>query len=96
MGQAGLEADVRHAEQLVQDWGRKDCEAIATPAVKKANAEVLMDSVNSLLLKEDRSHTMRMGYTAQDRQDLSYASTSLLWAMKAPRESDWESLKRVG
>eukprot|EP00972_Heterocapsa_arctica_P068660 10145998-Heterocapsa_arctica.AAC.1 len=39
-GQAGLEADVRHAGRLVQDWGRKDCEVIATPAVKKkANAE---------------------------------------------------------
>ena len=44
-----LEADVRHAEQLVQDLVRKDCEAIATPAVmKKANAEVRMNSVMSM------------------------------------------------
>eukprot|EP00972_Heterocapsa_arctica_P055692 8215969-Heterocapsa_arctica.AAC.1 len=39
---------------------------------------------------------MRISYIAQDRPDLSYASTSLPRAMKSPRESDWASLKRVG
>eukprot|EP00972_Heterocapsa_arctica_P053112 7821019-Heterocapsa_arctica.AAC.1 len=39
---------------------------------------------------------MRISYIAQDRPDLSYASTSLSRAMKTPRESDWDTLKRVG
>eukprot|EP00972_Heterocapsa_arctica_P099363 14663034-Heterocapsa_arctica.AAC.1 len=38
------EADVRHAEQLVQDLVQKDCGASQTPAVEKANAEVRMNS----------------------------------------------------
>ncbi len=75
----------------MQDLGLKDCKAIATPAVKKANAEVLMNSTNSPLLKDEkikeyRSHTMRSNYVAQNPPDLSYASTSLSRAMKAPRE----------
>eukprot|EP00972_Heterocapsa_arctica_P022181 3263139-Heterocapsa_arctica.AAC.1 len=39
---------------------------------------------------------MRISYIAQDRPDLSYASTSLSRAMKSPRESDWDHFKRVG
>eukprot|EP00972_Heterocapsa_arctica_P060959 8991155-Heterocapsa_arctica.AAC.1 len=39
---------------------------------------------------------MRISYIAQDRPDLSYASTSLSRAMESPRESDWDNLKRVG
>eukprot|EP00972_Heterocapsa_arctica_P070896 10473928-Heterocapsa_arctica.AAC.1 len=39
---------------------------------------------------------MRISYIAQDRLDLSYASTSLSRAMKSPRESDWDNLKSAG
>eukprot|EP00972_Heterocapsa_arctica_P036423 5361102-Heterocapsa_arctica.AAC.1 len=60
-----------------------------------------MNSVNSPLLKDEkiteyRRHTMRISYIAKDRPDLGYASTSLSRAIKSPRESDWDNLKRVG
>eukprot|EP00972_Heterocapsa_arctica_P091719 13525711-Heterocapsa_arctica.AAC.1 len=41
-------------------------------------------------------HTMRISYEAQDRQDLSCASASLLRTMKTFCKSSWESLKSVG
>jgi len=101
-GRGEIEADVRHARQIVRELGLEgDSKRVATPSVKRSNAEVIQAAKSSpplegAMVTSYRSLVMRLSYLAQDRPDLGYTASTLARAMKQPRQSDWESLKRAG
>ena len=86
-GKREIEADVRHAHHLVRELGLDgDSKKVATPSVKRSNAEVLEAAKSSPLYERThvisyRNLTMRLSYLAQGRPDLGFTAS-------APTESD--------
>jgi hypothetical protein len=91
------EADPRHAEILVKEFGA-DGHAVRTPGIKgKAvedapGQEELLDEAAT---KWFRSGAARANYLAMDRPDLAFATKELCRRMSAPKLCDAASLRRV-
>ena len=95
-----IEADSRHAQRILQDLGQQNAKAVDTPAVKRTAAEVEPTRREPVLPQAQqtlyRSNTMRTAYLSIDRPDLGDAVKALAMAMKSPKESDMQRLRRLG
>ena len=93
------EADPRHAEIIVQELGMEKCKPVKSPN-EKITAEALakrmeLSEVEPDRVRQYRSLTMRAGFLAQDRPDLSETVKCLARKMKSPTEADFGDLKRL-
>ena len=91
-------ADPRHAQIICSMMGLNraaTAKAVATPGARKTyeeltNVEDLPDEEATIY----RSVCMRIGYLAQDRPDIMYASKEMARMMKKPTTASWEAAKR--
>jgi hypothetical protein len=96
------EADQRHAELAVREFGLENCKPVATPGCHElcvkdgdldAETEVLLGAAEA---KRFRSIVARINFLAQDRADIQFACKCVCCRMAKPREADWLKLKRIG
>ena len=90
------ELDPRHVELLVRDVGVSGT-SVKTPLVKEKvddlnTPDVPLQGTAATLY---RSHTMRLGYLAQDRTDLQRTTRELAKGMSEPTERHMVALKRA-
>jgi len=95
-----IEADSRHAQRIIADLGLQNAKSVDTPAVKRTAAEVEATKREPVVAQKVqtlfRSNTMRGAYLSIDRPDLGDAVKALATAMKTPKESDMQRLRRFG
>jgi len=92
------EADEKHVEVLLREWGMCDSKAVCTPGTaeeKKTEGEAGGDiKLTKLKAKEFRRAAARINYLDQDRADLSFTAKEISCAMAEPTEADVMRLKR--
>ena len=90
-----IEADYRHAENLIAQAGLDTTSRTAvTPGQKPNDAELgaALSKTDSSLI---RSRAMRGSYLAEDRPDIRYPTREVARLMADPREVGLEWLKRI-
>ena len=98
-----LEADLRHAELIIEQLGLVDAKAVNTPGVASIAAEMDDDDDdddNEALSPSDatlfRAIVARCNYLQPDRPDIQYAVKEACRMMAKPTTKSWEMLKRIG
>ena len=100
-----LEADLRHAELIVQQLGLSEAKTVTTPGVNIAEASSLDveaegDEEEDLLPPEQatmyRAIGARCNYLQPDRPDIQYATKEVCRRMCRPTIRSMEMLKRIG
>jgi hypothetical protein len=94
-----FEADVRHANMIVEQLGLSKANGVDVPT-SKLSSEAQYAEFNSAVLSPEqaqlyRSLTMRAAYLAQDRPDIGEATKRLARHMKTPTEGAFQNLKRL-
>ena len=90
------EADPRHAEKMLRDMEMEDCNPAATPGTKPGRHDEPDETeIDSGRHRTYRSVVARGNFLAQDRPDIRFAVKELCRRMSAPRECDWQALKRL-
>ena len=91
------EADPRHAELVICELGLQGARGRTTPGSRNGDSE---NESCALLGPEQtkayRSTAARVGFLAEDRWDLRFASKECLRAMQAPTLQDLQKLKHLG
>ena len=94
-----IEADRRHVQVLVRDFGLETAKVTATPRVRLDEKELEKIAETTALDRERqqlyRSGLMRAAYIGADRPDISEAVKCLAQHMSSPREGHLQLLKRV-
>ena len=99
--QVTIEPDARHVEIILRalGLGGKDAKPVATPGIKKTDAQEGRRVLEPPLGRADttlfRSCLMRASFLAQDRADLPEAVKCLAQQMSAPSRSSMEELKHL-
>ena len=88
-----IEADPKHVETLVQEWGLQQAKVAQTPGTKMHKAEEQQretekEEMGSSEATRFRRGVARVVYLAQDRLDLGFASKELAKRMARPRVGD--------
>ena len=98
-----LEADLRHAELIVQQLGLCDGKTAATPGVGMLETSVVdEEEEEETLAPEQATVYMAIGarcnymYLAPDRPDIQYATKEVCRRMAKPTPHAWEMLTRIG
>jgi hypothetical protein len=99
-----LEADLRHAELIVEQLGLKDGKSVATPGISslvvQSNDNDEDDDDSEPLCPSDatvyRAIAARCNYLQPDRPDIQYAVKECCRLMQKPTQRAWEMLKRIG
>eukprot|EP00435_Cladocopium_sp_Y103_P033093 s1902_g8.t1 len=94
-----IEADARHVDLLVRDFGfdekTKGCDV---PEDKPTTLDFIeterQPSLGGQMPSQFRSMVMRLAYLSQDRPDLCHSVRALAGAMKSPKMNDWLKLKK--
>ena len=90
------EADPRHLDTLMNEWGMKNCNEVGTPTIEqRAPEEETEELMGPDAAKRYRRAVARINYMSQDRPDLSVAATYLARSMAKPRVGDDSGVKRV-
>ena len=91
------EADQRHAEIIVQQMGLGNSKrSVITPAYKRdAKRNPEYKDLEPSDATQYRALVARANYLAQDRSDIKFAVKELCRRMAAPKDVDWEALKRL-
>jgi hypothetical protein len=94
-----LEADPRHAQEVVEALGLEKANTVATPGTAEDNKEGESDT-GTMVSKTDqtryRAVAARLNYLSQDRPDIRYATMRACACMSCPTTVDFERLKRIG
>ena len=98
--QLEIEADARHAEILLREFGfDHKTKGVDVPEDKMTQADLIEAETQEMLddeqTKKFRSMVMRLAYLSADRPDLSHAVRTLASSMKGPKLGDWQRLKKV-
>jgi hypothetical protein len=98
-----LEADLRHAELIVEQLGLQDAKAVSTPGVdppgsgrdedQEPEEEPELPAAEATLF---RGIAARCNYLQPDRPDIQFAVKECCRLMSRPTARAWEMLKRVG
>ena len=91
-----IEADLRHAEIIVQQLGLENAKPLSNPLadeVKRPDDEI---ELNANYTTQYKSIVARANYLAADRTDIQYAVKTLATSMAKPTNGDWQKLKRLG
>ena len=96
-----LEADLRHAELIVQQLGLGDGKTAATPVVDMPETSVVDEEEEEETLAPEQATVYmaigsRCNYLAPDRPDLQYATKEACRRMAKPTPHAWEMLTRIG
>ena len=91
-----MEADLRHAEIIVQQLGLENAKALSVPSADEVKRPDDEDELNSEYTTQYKSIVARANYLAADRPDIQYAVKTLATAMAKPTNADWQKLKRLG
>jgi hypothetical protein len=96
-GPAGItyEADQRHAEIIVQQFGLTEANCTVSPGEKDRRPEETSPPLDAASASLYRSITARVNYLAQDRPDLAYACKEACRDMCSPTQKSWTRLKHV-
>jgi len=95
-----IEADARHVDLLVKDFGFDDrTKGCDIPEDKPTQVDFLeterQPCLDAKQSSQFRSMVMRMAYLSSDRPDLCHSVRTLAGAMKGPKMNDWLKLKKV-
>ena len=94
-----LEADLRHAELIIEQLGLQDAKSVSTPGISSLVPDNDDDDTD-LLSPADatvyRAITARCNYLQPDRLDIQYAVKEVCRLMATPTQRAWEILKRIG
>ena len=99
--QMEVEADQRHVEVLIQEFGLEEskCKGVDTPRTKRSETEVFQGLETPALDRQGqklyRSGVMRLSYLGQDRSDVQETAKCLAQRMKTPNEHDLSEMKRA-
>eukprot|EP00435_Cladocopium_sp_Y103_P064420 s364_g26.t1 len=88
-----IEADPRHVQILLKELNLQEAKEVATPGVRCDSTDG--EPLSASEMSRYRSLVMRGCYLALDRPDIAYACKELARAMAAPKQSDWNGLKRL-
>ena len=97
-----LEADLRHAELIVQQLGLVDGKTVITPGVDMPEASAMDEDEDEEEALSPEQATMyrfigaRCNYLQPDRPDIQYATKEVCRIMAKPTPRAWEMLKRIG
>ena len=100
-----LEADLRHAELIVEQLELQSCKSVITPGVDVDSGCVVWDADNDDENDEELppSEATRFrvigamcNYLQPDRPDIQYAVKEVCRQMSRPTLRSWEMLKRIG
>ena len=98
-----LEADLRHAELIVEQLGLQDSKPVSTPGVDMAaggGGDAEGSTVEEELPPAEatlfRGIAARCNYLQPDRPDIQFAVKECCRLMSRPTARAWELLKRVG
>ena len=89
------EADQRHAQSLIAEWGITRFARHALPVSSDASKPPTGNELVGPAAKAFRSGAARVQYLSHDRADLGPAACILAQRMSAPRQSDEMLLRRV-
>lgn len=95
-----IEADARHVDLLIRDFGfdakTKGCDV---PEDKPTSLDLIeterQPGLGGQMPSQFRSMVMRLAYLSTDRPDLCHPVRALASAMKSPKMNDWLKLKKV-
>ena len=89
------EADPKHAQALIAEWGMETCRPVSSPGVAhedKKTKEHLSELEKKVLgpaeAKKYRGGAARFNYLAMDRMDVAFAAKELSRTMSAPTEAE--------
>ena len=98
-----LEADLRHAELVVEQLGLRDAKPVTTPGSDETSggggdkAELgEEDELPAAEASQFRAIAARCNYLQQDRPDIQYSVKECCRMMSRPTTRAWEMLKRIG
>jgi hypothetical protein len=98
-----LEADLRHAELIIEQLGLQDSKAVSTPGVDPPASgggddeeTVEEPELPAAEATQFRGIAARCNYLQPDRPDIQYAVKECCRLMSRPTAKSWELLKRVG
>ena len=93
-----LEADLRHAELVIESLGLENCKSVSTPGVESTAKDLDEEEEQVSASESTRYRTIaaRCNYLQPDRPDIQYAVKEVCRRMAKPTASAWEMLKRIG
>ena len=93
-----LEADLRHAELVIESLGLENCKPVSTPGVDQTGKDIDEEEevVSASEATRYRTIAARCNYLQPDRPDIQYAVKEVCRRMAKPTASAWEMLKRIG
>lgn len=94
----GYEADPRHVEVMIGEFGFKDCASVGTPgtSIDGKTKENFMSRLEPTDETRYRALVARANYLAPDRADTVFSVKGLANSIAKPTECDWTRLKRFG
>ena len=96
-GSVEIEADPRHAQEIIKEMGVGSGKGVATPIIKEpaAIAETELPPLDKDATKRFRSVCMRACYLSFDRYDIQYAVKEAAREMHLPTQRGEQRLKRL-
>ena len=97
-----LEADLRHAELIIEQLELGDCKPVVTPGVDGVvtcaawDGESEGEDLGPEMATRYRSIAARCNYLQPDRPDIQYAVKEVCRIMSKPNVRGWDMLKRIG
>ena len=88
-----IEADPRHVQILLKELRLQEAKTVATPGVKCDTSD--SEALNATEMSRYRSLVMRGCCLALDPPDIAHSCKELARNMSAPKQSDWNDLKRL-
>ena len=89
------EADQRHAEIIIQQFGLTKANSTVSPGEKDRKPEEYSPPLDAAGASAYRSTTARINYLAQDRPDIAYASKEACRDMSSPTQKSWSKVKHI-
>ena len=91
-----MEADLRHAEIIVQQLGLENAKPLSKPSADEVKRPDDETKLNPEYTTQYKSIVARANYLAADRPDIQYAVKTLAKQTSKPHTEHWEQLKRLG
>ena len=90
-----IEADPRHAREIIKHSGVEQCTPLVTPCTKEDEFTEEEVDLDPALCTKYRAISARINYLSQDRPDLKFPAKELSQGMSRPTTKDWAKMIRV-
>ena len=93
-----FEADPRHVEIIIEQFGLKEAKIVSTPGTKDegTTTEDCNKELDEKQATQYRAIAARCNYISPGRPDLAYSVKEIARPMSKPIVGDWQKLKRLG